>query len=143
MDFKNLFGTMVISGIFVLAMISFITIIQTDNNANQTITDNELINSSYFDLIGNLSDTRSNSQSSLDNFGKTEPTKSLGELDVTSVVSPTKVFKSMIVGTYNILITLPMKWLGVSPIVASVISSILILLIIIGIWAVWKGAIQF
>lgn len=142
MDFKKLFGTIILSALFVLAMMSFAGIVQVDNDANQTIFDNELINRSYSDLYGNLSDSRTDSQSAMEVFGGITPTENIGDLDVTAVNSPTKVFKSMIVGTYNILIRLPMKVLGVSPIVASVISSIIILLIIIGIWAIWKGAIQ-
>ncbi len=143
MDFKGVFTNIVISALFVFAMMSFIIIVQTDNNASEKITDNELINSSYGHLSGNLTSVQSTSQASLDSFGENPPSSiQLGDLDVGSVVAPTKLFRGMSIGTYNILIKLPMVLLGVSPIVASVISSIIILLLIIGICAIWKGAIQ-
>ncbi len=141
MGFKKLFANIVISALFVFAIMSFIIIVQIDNGANEKITDNELINSSYTHLSGNLTNVQSTGQASLDTFGTSPPERPLGELDVSSVVAPTKLFRGMSIGTYNVLIRLPMILLGVSPIVASVISSIIILLIIIGIWAIWKGAI--
>ncbi len=143
MDFQKLFGNIVISALFVFAIMTFIIIVQVDNNALQKITDNELINSSYGSLSGNLTNMQPTGQASLDTFGTNPPSeRQLGELDVTSVISPTKLFRAMSIGTYNILIKLPMNVLGVSPIVASVISSIIILLLIIGIWAILKGAIS-
>ena len=44
----------------------------------------------------------------------------------------------MIIGTFNTLIKLPMVILGVDPIVSSVIGTMLILTIIIGLWIVYK-----
>ncbi len=143
MDFKKLIGNILISSLFVFAIMTFVIIVQTDNGAIEKITDNELINSSYSHLSENLTSVQPTGQASLDNFGTSAPSeRQLGELDISSVISPTKLFRSMSIGTYNILIKLPMVILGVSPIVASVISSIVILLLIIGIWAIWKGAIQ-
>jgi len=143
MSFKEIFANIVVSALFVFCIMSFIIIVQTDNNSNEKITDNELINSSYSHLSGNLTRIQPTSQASLDSFGENPPSeRQLGDLDVGSVVAPTKLFRGMSIGTYNILIKLPMVLLGVSPVVASVISSIIILLIIIGIWAISKGAIQ-
>ena len=143
MDFKKLIGNIFVSALFVFAIMTFVIIIQTDNAVLEKITDNELINDSYGDLQTNLESVQPTGQASLDNFGTSTPSeRQLGELDVSSVVSPTKLFRSASIGTYNILIKLPMVVLGVSPVVASVISSLFILLLIIGIWAIWKGAIQ-
>ena len=143
MDFKKLFGNMVISALFVFAIMSFIIIIQEDNNASEKIIDNELINSSFIHLKGNLTNIQSEGQTSLDTFGENPPSeRQLGELDTTSIIPPTKKYRGLTIGAYNLLIKLPVNILGVSPIVASVISSIIILLFIIGAWAILKGAIQ-
>ncbi len=142
MGFKKLYSNIILTALFVFAFMTFTIIVQTDNNANQKITDNELISSSYGDLGDNLTDSQNTAQSSLETFGENPPSAQLGELDTTSVISPTKLFRGLGIGTYNILIKLPMVVLGVSPIVASVISSLLILLLIIGAWAILKGAIQ-
>ena len=63
-------------------------------------------------------------------------------MDVGSTVSATRTARTIIVGLWNIYVKLPMIILGVSPIVAGVINSILLIFIVIGIWAIWKGAIS-
>ena len=142
MDFKKTFINFALLGLIVFGIMSFAIIFQNDNSSTERLTNNQIINDSYNSLYGNLSnaDTTANEQNSI--FGNVTPTESYGEVQIDSVVSPTKAFKSLILGTYNILIKLPQQILGVSPVVTAVISAILILLLIIGIWAIWKGAIS-
>jgi len=142
MDFIKTFTNIALIGLIVFGMMSFIIITQSDNSVSTGINTNELINATYNDLYANLSSSQGDAQKSSDTFGSITPSQSFGELEVTSVVSPTRIFKTISIGLWNILIQLPIKVLGVSPIVASIISSIIILLLIIGIWAIWKGVIN-
>ena len=66
----------------------------------------------------------------------------MGDLDVGSIVSATRTARSIVVGLWNIYIKLPQVILGVNPIIASAITTILLILITIGGWAIWKGAIS-
>jgi hypothetical protein len=141
-DFMKSFGNIALIGLVLFSILSFIIITENDNGVDNGIMSNNLINSTYNDLYGNLSETQSNAQTSSDTFGSITPSQQYGELEVTSVVSPTRIFKTMSIGLWNIFIQLPMKILGVSPVIASVISSIIILLLIIGVWAIWKGVIN-
>lgn len=142
MDFKKTFISIALLGLIVFGIMSFAIIFQANNDATERLTDNQIINNTYNSLYSNLSSsqTAANEQNSV--FGNVTPTESYGEVQIDSVVSPTKAFKSLILGTYNILIKLPQQILGVSPVVTAVISAILILLLIIGIWAILKGAIS-
>ena len=142
MDFKQLVIGMTVFSLLIFSAMSFIINIQDQNNADENIKENTLINKTYYDLQGNLSGTQTEGETASGVFGDITPSQQFGELEVTSMVSPTKIFKTMTIGLFNILIGLPMILLGVSPIVASVISAILLLLLIIGIWAVWKGVIK-
>jgi hypothetical protein len=141
-DFKNLSITLMISGLFVFCLMAFVITTQVENNSNQTITENEILNRTYSDLSTELNNVQSNSEESSGSFGAITPTQQYGEVEITAIVSPTKIFKSICVGLYNGLIRFPMNVLGVPPVVASLISGIFILSLIIGIWAVWKGAIS-
>lgn len=142
MGFQKVFGNIVLVGLTVFAIMSFIIITQNNNGVSDPITDNNLINNTYNDLYSNLSAVQSDAQTSSDTFGSITPSQEYGELEITSVVSPTRIFKTISVGVWNIFIQLPMKVLGVSPVVASLISSIILLTLIIGIWAIWKGVIS-
>lgn len=139
MDFKKLFINLAVVALVTLAIFSFVITTQTDNNTENLITNNSIINDSYGNLYNNLSSYQDNANSVSSDFGTVPPSSSFGIVDVGSVVSTTSVFRSLTVGTYNILIALPMKILGVPPLVAGLISAIIILLIILGIWAIWRG----
>ena len=144
MSFKSLFINLALVGLIVFSIMSFAIITQNENDSNVKITDNQIVNDTYGDLFNELgkNNLQSNAQNASEAFEGVTPTQSVGELGGTAIVSPTKIFKSASFGVYNILVALPMKILGISPLVASVISGIFILLLLIGIWAIWKGAIS-
>jgi hypothetical protein len=140
MDFKKLFINFALLGLLIFGMMSFVIIFQDDNISNEKIINNEIVNNTYNSLYGNLSNTQTTANEQNTIFGNVTPTESYGEVQIDSVVSPTKAFKSIILGIYNVLIKLPTQFLGVPPVVSAIISAILIMLLIIGIWAIWKGA---
>ncbi len=142
-DLKSILINTVVLGILIYAIMSFIIIIQFDSGLEQAnrITNNTLINESYGDLETSL-DQQQSSESALDALEDVPPEDYVGDLDVGSTVSATRTSRAIITGLWNILIKLPMVILGVSPIVASAITSIFLILIAIAIWAIWKGAIS-
>ena len=143
-DIKSILKNMVILGILVFAIMSWIIIIQSDSGMNQEnmVTNNSLINDSYGDLASNLDNSKDSAQNSLNSLEDDPVTPGVGDLNPASMVSATRNARSITVGLWNILIKLPQVILGVNPIVASAINSILLILIAIGIWAIWKGAIS-
>lgn len=142
-DIKSILKNMVILGILVFAIMNFIIIIQSDSGMSQVnmITNNSLINESYGELSISLNNQDS-AEDSLNSLEDVPPTEYVGDLDVGSTVSATRTARTMITGLWNIYIKLPQVILGVSPVVAGAINSILLILIAIGIWAIWKGAIS-
>lgn len=143
-DIKSILINMAMLGILVFGLMAFILTVQVDNSVDSSsrITNNSLINSSYSDLESTLEQSQDDSQLSLNASEQIPSTDSIGDLDVSSTISATRTAKTIVIGLWNIYVKLPMVILGVDPVVASIISSILIILIIIGIWAIWKGAIQ-
>jgi len=141
MDLKKLLMNIGILGLFVFSIITFIVITQGNNSVSNPITNNSIISTTYSDLNTTLGSSQRQAQTASDNFGNITPTQQYGELEVTSIVSPTRIAQTMILGLWNIYIKLPILILGVSPAVAELISTILVLFLIIGIWAVWKGVV--
>lgn len=142
MDFKNLFVGIVLLGLVIFGIMSFTIQFQKDNNSPERITDNAIINRTYNDLFGNYTNSENTAKEQDTVFGNVTPTQTYGEVEITSIVAPAKAFKSMILGTYNILIKLPSEILEINPIVTGIISAILIMMLIVGIWAIYKGAIS-
>ena len=142
-DIKSILTNMLILGILVFSIMSWIIIIQFDSGLipSERITNNSLINESFGDLESALNQQQG-AENALDSLEDVPPQDYVGDLDVGSTVSATRTSRSIIVGLWNIYIKLPQVILGVDPVVAASISSILLIVIAIGIWAIWKGAIS-
>ena len=143
MGFKDIFISLMVVGVLFLSMMSWIIITQTDNNTENLITNNTLINESFNIDSGSLQSGFTSGQSQADiasgTFTNITPSSTLGFVTVTSIVSPTRIFKGLILGTYNILIRLPGEFLGVPEVIIAIINAILALILILGVWFVWKG----
>lgn len=136
--FRHIFITFALFGLLVFSLMSFIIKVQTDNNAENPLLDNKIINSSYYQLQSNLTSAEEDANQQKGIFEEETPTISFGSLVFTTITSIGKVFSGIIMSVYNLLIKLPMSILGVSPLIAGVISTILIILIILGLWEVYK-----
>ncbi len=139
MAFKDIFIKMTMVGLIFLSIMSWVIVTQTDNNSLNLITNNTLINESYGDLSSNFNSAQSQSDVVSENFATETPTSTLGFVTITSIVSPTRIFRGLTIGTYNILIKLPATFLGIPEVVIIVINAILTLLLILGVWFIWKG----
>ncbi len=139
MSLKKMFLNMGLLGIFIFGIMTFIIVIQGNNEVEFPITNNSVINETFGSLSGNLSTTERQLQVATGNFDNNTQVRGLGELDVIPVVSQGRITKTIIIGLWNIYIKMPQLVLGVSPIVAGFMSSVLLLFLILGIWAIWKG----
>jgi len=136
--FEELFVNWALGALIVFSILSFAIIVQEDNNANEKLIDNTLLNGSFTQLQSDLEGMRSQSQSQREAFEEEKPTAGFGSLVLFSVVSSGKVFTGITIGTFNVLIRLPMVLFGVDPIISSVLSTILIVMIILGLWLLYK-----
>ncbi len=139
LNFREVFIRLMVVSVIMVSMFSWVIITQLENDPTNLITNNTLINSSYGELIGTLSGAESTAATASTNFGSITPSESFGILSISSIVSPTRLFRGLIVGPYNVLIILPAQFLGVPIIIIGILNAILTLLLILGIWAIWKG----
>ncbi len=136
--FYDLFMNWMFVGLVVVALLSFGVLYQEDNNANGKFIEDSLMNQTYTSLRTDLGELRDQSQAQKTLFESENPTSGFGTILLFSIVSTGKVFNSMIIGVFNTIIKLPTVVLGLDPIILSVIGTMLILTIIIGLWIVYK-----
>lgn len=136
--FEELFVNFALGTLLILSIFAFGIQLQADNNAQESIRDNTLLNSSFGQLQQDLGGMRDQAQTQRELFEQETPTTGFGSLILFSVVSSGKVFTGITVGSFNVLVKLPMILFGVDPIVSSVLSAILGVLIILGLWFVYK-----
>jgi hypothetical protein len=140
MDLRKAVISVVVSGLFVLSILSWVILTQTQNNTEYLITNNTVINSTYSNLYGNISAAQTQADTAFVPYaGNTTPTTSYGIADINLIVSPTRIFTALTLGTFNVIVVLPSKFLGVPPIVIGIAEAILLLIIILGGWALIRG----
>lgn len=136
--FSNLFLNMMLVGLVVISIFGFSTFFQEDNNVENPFIENSLMNNTYSKLKTDLGGLRDDSQAQKTLFESENPTGGFGTILLFSIVSTGKVFNGMIVGLFNTLIKLPVVFLGFDPIIISVLSTMFLLTIIIGLWFIYK-----
>lgn len=136
--FYDTFVNFMFIGLTVFSIFAFIVFFQDENEVSDKLMDNEIMNNTYSSLETDLSNLRDDSQTQKTLFESETPTNGFGSILLFSILSVGKVFNGMIVGVFNTLIVLPVQFLGLNIVVVSVLSSILLLTIIIGLWAVYK-----
>lgn len=137
-QFYELFTNFMLIGLVVLSMFAFGVFFQDENGVDNKFIDNTIMNSTYHSLYEDLNSLSDESQAQKTLFESENPTSGFGTILLFSIVSSGKVFNGMIVGVFNTIIKLPVVVLGIDPVVVSVISTMLILTIIIGLWIIYK-----
>lgn len=138
-SFRETFLIFALIGIFVFSMLSFGITLQLDNGVTDPITNNPVINSTFNRLESNLSSYGSQTQAQRASFESEIPERGFGTLIIFSIVSVGQKFTAIIITTYNILIVLPASILGISPVVISVLGSILIVTLLLLVWRVIRA----
>jgi len=137
-EFNKLFVSFMFIGLMVFAILSLTFSMQTDNEVENKVANNELMGETFESLEEDLSGLRSTSQTQKNIFEEENPTAGLGSILLFSIVSAGKVFNGMIVGIFNMMVKLPVAFLGVDAVLVSVLGTILIISIIIGLWQIYK-----
>lgn len=137
-SFREIWVMFIIVGVFTFGMISFIVISQQDNDVTNTILNNSIINKTYVNLEQNLTILENNTETQRQSFESEIPERGFGSLIIFSIVGITQKFTGLVIGVYNIFIVLPASILGVSTVVTSAISSILLVSLVLLGWRVYR-----
>jgi len=136
--FYKLFTSFLMIALLVFGLLSFGIQFQSENNVEDPFVENQLINETYGTLQTDLNSYGSESQLQKSLFESDEPLAGFGSILLFSILSAGKVFNGMVVGTFNTLIKLPIVILGVDPVIVSVLGTLLIFSIIMGLWILYK-----
>ncbi len=137
-NFLDLFTKYMFLGVMVLALFSFIVITQENTSVTDKFADNALINSTFTNLATDIGESEANAQEIKDSFDAENPIAGFGSLLFFSIPAAGRVFNTMIIQTFNTIVNLPVVFLGLDPIITSIMATLLIIIIVLGLWAVYK-----
>ena len=136
--FEDIFGNMVFVGLMVLALFSVIIIVQNDNNAEQPLSDNELISATSGSLNETISSLEGTSSTQYNLFSSEKPSPTFGSIVLFTIVSIGKTFGSAVFSIFILVIKVPLIVFGISQTIVSMIVSFLTISLVIGLWIVYK-----
>lgn len=139
MEFKDLIIGLIVFSLFGLGLFTFIITSQTDNGAAANINTNQLINSTVGSIQSQINATSVNTESRYKAF--TNETGIVGSLSIIYSSLPVflKTIGSSLIGFYNVTFGIVFNFLGIPTIVGGVIITILLSMVVIGIWVSIRG----
>lgn len=142
-EFKGLMIAGLLLALFIFAAISFGVQISEDTGANMSLLDNEVINRSYREVELNITFAQTTAESQKTSFFRDVPIigEIVGAFDIIlgSIIGVGRIFGNVLVSLYNLTFGLIASVLGVSPVVISVFTTILLILIVLLAWRVYRS----
>lgn len=138
MGFQEIVGKFLLATILCVSLFSFIIFTQSENDSPDPIINNEIFNNSYQSIQENIADSTSSASEKYNVFNTEEPTPGFGSIVLFGIVSVGKTFSNIVFGFFGALIKLPLVVLGIPESIASLLTTWLIILVIIGVWLLYK-----
>ena len=138
-DFPKLFMNFMFIALIVFSVFAFGIGMQIDNNVNNEINETDAIGNAFNELGGDIRRFKENSSDLKKSFETDNAFTGIGGLIFKSVISGGTTFASMVLGLFNTLIKLPVLVLGLDPRVLSILISMLVFVIVFGLWRIYKA----
>lgn len=138
MEFKGVIISVILSALFIYAMISFSTNLSTENNATDILMSEQIINSSYGAISANITNLKSDAEAQRGSFVESIPIVGDIVAGVGAIAGFGKTFVRAITSFLGLIFGLGQSTLGLSPIVITVFSIIAIAVTILLLWSVWR-----
>lgn len=136
---KNLFINFALAGLFIVALVSFVAQVETNNGVTDGIMNDEILNKTIVDLDTSLGGFQTLTDNQSINQDTEDPQTEGGNLLFLSITQTGKTLKSMIMGVYNVIVVLPSKLLKIPQLAMIVISSIVSIVLVLGAWRLYKA----
>jgi len=128
----------ILATILLISLLSFIVFIQLPNKTNDRLTENKIFNGTFNQLNSQIINSSNEAQSKYNSFNSEEPQPSLFSIVLFGIVSVGKSFSSITFGFFGAIIKLPMVVLGIPEALYSLIITLLVIIVIIGVWLLYK-----
>jgi len=132
-NFRNLIVSILLTGLFFVAIISFGAQLASNNNANSSILDSPVINSTYGNISSDLSSSDSQVQTQK-NATEIDPGQTGDTLSIPSIWTSILSIGGLVTGLFNAMFGL-LFVIGISPIVLAVFGAIVGISIIFWGWS--------
>jgi len=139
MGIKEITTGVVLTGLFMLALLTYTVSLTTENFASQSIENESFFSNYNQSLFQNLSNVREDAEKERNATQATEATKGDENFGLTSIPSMIFNFISMMFKTLQVLFTGATQVLSIPQLVVNVVIGVVVVIVAILSWAVFKA----
>ncbi len=136
--FQDIFNKYLFFGLFILAMTSFIIIVQGDNGAPQPMGADSRVDLLYDNLTKAINDSERESKTQYGVFNDEQPKTGFGSIVLFGIVAVGKTTGSIISNFFGIIIKLPLAILQIDLTIMSVFMTWAAISIVLALWLLYK-----
>jgi hypothetical protein len=137
-NFSGILGKFILTTLLVISLLTFIIVLQKDNSAPKTMSDNPIFNNSFNSLSNQIENSSVQSQEQYGAFNSESPQLGFGSILIIGIVSIGKGFSGITFGFFSGLINLPLVVLGISSSIYNLLLTWLIVIMVIAVWLLYK-----
>ena len=137
--FRNLIVSFILISLFFFALLSFGINLAINNSSNQSILDNNVINTAFGNLSTQIGTINSTAATQLNATQQEAPQQPTGDFTLTGVIGSVWKFAGIITGSFNLIFVAAATILGIPVEVLIVLGGILSIMIILLAWRVFKA----
>jgi Flp pilus assembly protein TadB len=138
MDFKGFVIAALLVSLFIYAAISLSTTLSSNQNKNFTLLENEAINRSFTNIQTELEDSEATTSAQREAFEEDTAEEDIFVLNLKSIISVGRKFTQLVVNLYSLTFGMIAEVLGISVLVLTIITSIIIITLILLAWSVFR-----
>lgn len=137
-DFQEILSNFLWLGLFIIAGLGFIFVLQSDNSAVQPLAADQNVNVTFTSLNSNLSALQGTSGTQYTQFSNEQPKTGFFTIVLFGILSFGKTFGTIIFAIFNIIVKFPLIILGIPQSVFAVVVTWIVIVTIIGSWILYK-----
>lgn len=139
MGLKELFVAIMLAGVFAIALINMQINFSSNNNSNNSLLQESVINDSYTSLNDSFSSFQSTAQENKNATDQEIASVGFNSILLFSALASARAITGSISTTFNTMVLIFQKYLGINAIIIGVFSGMLIFIMILYIWRTMRS----
>jgi len=140
MEFKEIIIGFILISICMFSILTFISLFSSDTDSSNIVNTNPSLNRTFGNISKQMEDTQKRAEESSSSFAKegSHPILTVVGFVFQSLLDLGTVLSNSIVGFFYIYTNFFKENLGISPIIIGALTSILLIVLILALWRVYR-----
>lgn len=130
-SFKSLVLTGIIAGFFIIAMINFVVQLELQENGTSTFLSDSGLDQDFSSLNTTITEASLDASGGQKSFTNSSVSTDTSDLNVLAIPSIIKEMFNSVIAVFNVIFSLPTRYLGFPPILSTLLIGFLIFTMVI------------